>query len=216
MGDWLSYSRTWDEQRFSPLDQINDENVQALGLAWYDDLETFRGVQASPLVIDGVLYNVSIYNVVTAYDGKTGRVLWTYDPKVGPEWARLACCGPSARGIAAWQGKIYIGALDGRLIAIDARDGREIWSVQTFPPGHEYSITGAPRVYDGKVVIGNGGADYGSRGFVTAWDAETGAKLWKFYIVPTDPAAGPDGEASDSAMAIDQPVAPPLFRNFST
>jgi len=206
VGDWLSYSRTWDEQRFSPLDQINDENVQALGLAWYADLETFRGVQASPLVIDGALYNQSIYNVVTAYDGKTGRVLWTYDPKVGPEWARLACCGPSARGIAAWNGKLYIGALDGRLIAIDARDGREVWTVQTFPPGHEYSITGAPRVYDGKVVIGNGGADYGSRGFVTAWDAETGEKVWKFYIVPTDPAAGPDGEASDSAMKIAQPT----------
>src|SRR5690606_12745852 len=206
VGDWLSYSRTWDEQRFSPLDQINDENVQALGLAWYADLETFRGVQASPLVIDGVLYNESIYNVVTAYDGKTGRVLWTYDPKVGPEWARLACCGPSSRGIAAWNGKLYIGALDGRLIAIDAKTGREIWTVQTFPPGHEYSITGAPRVYDGKVVIGNGGADYGSRGFVTAWDAETGEKVWKFYIVPGDPSKGPDGEASDSAMAIATPT----------
>ncbi|HTN13399.1 MAG TPA: PQQ-dependent dehydrogenase, methanol/ethanol family [Sphingomonadaceae bacterium] len=206
VGDWMSYSRTWDEQRFSPLKQINDGNVQRLGLAWYDDLETYRGVQASPLVVDGVLYNESIYNVVTAYDGKTGRKLWTFDPKVGPEWARLACCGPSARGIAAWNGKIYIAALDGRLIAIDAKDGREIWTSQTFPEGQEYSITGAPRVYDGKVVIGNGGADYGSRGFVTAWDAETGKKLWKFYIVPTDPAKGPDGEASDSAMKIAQPT----------
>ncbi len=205
-GDWQSYSRTWDEQRFSPLTQINDGNVGELGLAWYDDLETFRGVQASPLVIDGILYNESIYNVVTAYDGKTGAKLWTYDPRVGPEWARLACCGPSSRGIAAWEGKLYVAALDGRLIAIDAKDGRELWSVRTFPEGQEYSITGAPRVYDGKVVIGNGGADYGSRGFVTAWDAETGAKLWKFYIVPTDPDAGPDGEASDSAMTIAQPT----------
>lgn len=206
VGDWASYSRTWDEQRFSPLTQINDANVGGLGLAWYDDLETYRGVQASPLVVDGILYNVSIYNVVTAYDGKTGRKLWTYDPKVGSEWARLACCGPSARGIAAWQGKLYVAALDGRLIAIDAKDGRELWSVQTFPEGQEYSITGAPRVYDGKVVIGNGGADYGSRGFVTAWDAETGSKVWKFYLVPTDPDAGPDGEASDSAMKIAQPT----------
>jgi quinohemoprotein ethanol dehydrogenase len=135
VGDWQSYSRTWDEQRFSPLDQINDKNVQQLGLAWYADLETFRGVQASPLVIDGVLYNESIYNVVTAYDGKTGRKLWTYDPEVGPEWARLACCGPSARGIAAWNGKIILATLDGRLIAVDAKDGHEIWSSQTFPPG---------------------------------------------------------------------------------
>ena len=209
VGDWLSYSRGWNEQRFSPLDQINDRNVGQLGLAWYDDLETMRGVQASPLVIDGVLYNVSIYNVVTAYDGKTGRKLWTYDPKVGAEWARLACCGPSARGIAAWNGKIYIGALDGRLIAIDQKTGQEVWSEQTFDTEgllNAYSITGAPRVYDGKVVIGNGGADYGVRGFVVAYDAETGKRLWKFYTVPGNPADGPDGEASDSAMQIALPT----------
>jgi len=203
VGEWQSYSRTWDEQRYSPLTQINDSNVQKLGLAWFDDLQTQRGVQGSPLVIGGVLYNVSIYNVVTAYDGKTGRKLWTYDPKVEKIWARWACCGPSARGIAAWKGKIYIGALDGRLIAIDAKTGKEIWVTQTFEPNKEpYSITGAPRVYDGKVVIGNGGGDYGSRGFVAAWDADTGKKIWKFYIVPTDPSKGPDGEASDSVMAM--------------
>lgn len=206
IGDWMSYGRGWDENRYSPLDQINEHTVADLGLAWFDDLETYRGVQASPLVIDGVLYNESIYNVVTAYDGATGEKLWTFDPGVGPEWARLACCGPSARGIAAWKGKIILATLDGRLIAIDTEDGRQIWSSQTFPEGQEYSITGAPRVYDGKVVIGNGGADYGSRGFVTAWDAETGRRLWKFYIVPGDPAKGPDGEASDSAMAIAQPT----------
>ena len=132
VGDWLSYSRGWDEQRFSPLDRINDRNVGQLGLAWYDDLETMRGVQASPLVIDGVLYNVSIYNIVTAYDGKTGRKLWTYDPDVAPQWARLACCGPSARGLAAWTGKRYIGALDSRLMSIDPKSGEEFWSTQTY------------------------------------------------------------------------------------
>jgi quinohemoprotein ethanol dehydrogenase len=207
VGDWQSYSRTWDEQRYSPLKQINDANVSKLGLAWYDDLQTMRGVQASPLVIDGVLYNESIYNIVTAYDGRTGKKLWTYDPKVANIWARWACCGPSARGIAAWKGKIIIGALDGRLIAINAKTGKEVWIAQTFEPNKDpYSITGAPRVYDGKVIIGNGGADYGSRGFVSAWDAETGKKLWKFYIVPTDPSKGPDNEASDSAMKIAQPT----------
>ena len=199
-GDWMSYGRGWDEQRFSPLTQINDSNVSRLGLAWFDDLETMRGVQGTPLVVDGILYNVSIYNIVTAYNGATGEKLWTYDPQVGPEWARLACCGPSARGIAAWEGKIYIGALDGRLIAIDAATGTEIWTTQTFDRAEAYSITGAPRVYDGKVVIGNGGADYGVRGFVAAYDAETGAQVWKFYTVPGNPANGPDGEASDSAM----------------
>jgi quinohemoprotein ethanol dehydrogenase len=209
VGDWQSYSRTWDEQRFSPLDQINDRNVEQLGLAWYDDLATMRGVQASPLVIDGILYNVSIYNVVTAYDGRTGRKLWTYDPQVGAEWARLACCGPSARGLAAWNGKLYIGALDGRLIAIDQKTGEEAWTTRTFETEgllNAYSITGAPRVYDGKVVIGNGGADYGVRGFVAAYDAETGERLWKFYTVPGKPADGPDGEASDSAMQIALPT----------
>ncbi len=209
VGDWMSYSRTWDEQRFSPLDQINDGNVGQLGLAWYDDLETMRGVQASPIVVDGVLYNISIYNIVTAYDGKTGEKLWTYDPDVGAEWARLACCGPSARGLAAWNGKIYIGALDGRLIAVDAKTGEEVWTTRTFETEgllNTYSITGAPRVYDGKVVIGNGGADYGVRGFVAAYDAETGERLWKFYTVPGNPADGPDGEASDSAMQIALPT----------
>jgi quinohemoprotein ethanol dehydrogenase len=209
VGNWMSYSRGWDEQRFSPLDQINDGNVGQLGLAWYDDLETMRGVQASPLVVDGVLYNVSIYNIVTAYDGKTGRKLWTYDPEVGAEWARLACCGPSARGIAAWNGKIFIGALDGRLIAVDARTGEEVWTTRTFETEgllNTYSITGAPRVYDGKVVIGNGGADYGVRGFVGAYDAETGERVWKFYLVPGNPADGPDGQASDSAMQIALPT----------
>jgi quinohemoprotein ethanol dehydrogenase len=199
-GQWMSYSRTWDEQRFSPLKQINDGNAAKLGLAWYADLNTYRGVQATPLFIDGVLYNVSVWNVVTAYDARDGKVLWTYDPKVAPEWARLACCGPSARGIAAWEGKIYIGALDGRLVAVDAGTGKEVWSVQTFDRSMAYSITGPPRVFDGVVVIGNGGADYGVRGFVTAYNAQTGKKLWRFYTVPGDPSKGPDGEASDNVM----------------
>ena len=201
-GEWMSYGRTWDEQRYSPLTQINDRNAGQLGLAWYADLNTYRGIQATPLMIDGVLYNVSVWNVVTAYDARNGRLLWTFDPKVAPEWARLACCGPSARGIAAWQGRIYIGALDGRLIAIDARDGHQLWSVQTFDRNWAYSITGPPRVFDGKVVIGNGGADYGVRGYVTAYDAITGQKVWRFFTIPGDPSKGPDGEASDSVMAM--------------
>jgi quinohemoprotein ethanol dehydrogenase len=201
-GQWMSYGRTWDEQRFSPLKLINDQNVGRLGLAWYDDLETFRGVQSTPLFVDGVLYNVSVWNVVTAYDARNGKVLWRFDPKVERQWARLACCGPSSRGIAMWNGKVYIGALDGRLIAVDARNGKQLWSVQTFDQSQPYSITGPPRVFDGKVVIGNGGADYGVRGFVTAFDAETGKKIWKFYLVPGNPANGPDGEASDSVMAM--------------
>jgi quinohemoprotein ethanol dehydrogenase len=199
-GQWMSYGRTWDEQRFSPLTAINEDNVARLGLAWYDDLDTFRGVQATPLYVDGVLYNVSVWNVVTAYEATTGKVIWRHDPKVDRQWARLACCGPTSRGIAIWEGKVYIAALDGRLIAVDARNGRELWSEQTLDTTQAYSITGAPRVFDGKVVIGNGGADYGVRGYVSAYDAQTGRKLWKFYLVPGDPSKGPDGEASDSVM----------------
>ena len=201
-GQWMSYGRGWDEQRFSPLDLINDRNVAGLGLAWYADLDTYRGIQSTPLVVDGVLYNVSVWNVVTAYDARSGRVLWRFDPKVASQWARLACCGPSARGIALWQGRVYIGALDGRLIAVDARNGKQVWSVQTFDRSWAYSITGTPRVFDGKVVIGNGGADYGVRGYVTAYDALTGKQLWRFFTVPGDPSKGPDGAASDSVMPI--------------
>ena len=199
-GQWMSYGRTWSEQRFSPLTQVDAKNVKRLGLAWYADLNTYRGVDATPLVVDGVLYNVSAWDIATAYDATNGKVLWTYDPKIPLEWARLACCGPVSRGLAAWNGKIYIGALDGRLIALDAGTGKEVWSTQTLDPGQPLSITGAPRVANGIVVIGNGGGDFGARGYMSAYDAETGKQVWKFYIVPGNPAAPPDGVASDPAM----------------
>jgi len=199
-GQWMSHGRTWDEQRFSPLKQINDRNVRHLGLAWFADLNTYRGVDANPLVIDGVLYNVSAWDLTTAYDAVTGQVLWTYDPKIPLEWGRLACCGPVSRGLAAWHGKIYIAALDGRLIALDAATGKPVWSTQTLDPGQPLSITGAPRIADGQVVIGNAGGDFGGRGYVSAYDAETGKQTWKFYIVPGDPAKMPEGFASDPVM----------------
>ena len=201
-GQWMSYGRTWDEQRFSPLKQINDGNVQGLGLEWFADLSSRRGVEANPLMVDGVIYNIISFNIATAYDAKTGRVLWTYDPKVEPQWARYACCGPSTRGLAVWKGKVYIAALDGRLIALDARTGRELWTVQTFDRSQPFTMTAPPHVFDGKVVVGNAGGDYGVRAFVAAYDAESGKKLWKFYTVPGDPSKGPDGEASDSVMAM--------------
>ena len=200
VGDWMSHGRTWSEQDFSPLTQINDKNVQRLGLAWYADLNTYRGVEATPLEIDGVLYNVSAWSIVTAYDATNGKVLWTYDPKVPTEYSRITCCGPVSRGLAAWKGKIYLGALDGRLIALDAHDGHVVWSANTVDKGQPITITGAPRVADGNVVIGNSGGDVGSRGYMSAYDAETGKQVWKFYIVPGDPKKMPEGAASDSAM----------------
>ncbi|MEO6338731.1 MAG: PQQ-dependent dehydrogenase, methanol/ethanol family [Caulobacteraceae bacterium] len=200
-GQWMSHGRTWGEQRFSPLTGINDKNAGRLGLAWYADLNTYRGVVATPLMIDGVLYNVSAWSIVTAYDAATGKVLWTYDPKVPVEYARVACCGTVSRGLAAWKGRIYLGALDGRLIALDARSGQPVWSTDTRDKGQPLSITGAPRIADGQVVIGNAGGDFGARGYVSAYDADTGKQTWKFYIVPGDPKT-PDGAASDSAMSM--------------
>ena len=198
--NWMSHGRTWSEQRFSPLTQINAGNVNRLKLAWYADLGTYRGVEATPLEIDGVLYNVSAWSIVTAYDAVTGKVLWTFDPKVAPDFARVTCCGPVSRGVAAWRGKIFVAALDGRLIALDARDGHVQWQTDTRDPGQPLTLTGAPRVADGNVVIGNSGGDFGSRGYMIAYDAETGRQTWKFYIVPGNPAKLPEGAASDSVM----------------
>jgi quinohemoprotein ethanol dehydrogenase len=194
-GDWVMDGRTYDGNRYSPLELINENNVDQLGLIWYDELETMRGVEATPLAFDGALYNISAWNITTAYDAATGKVLWQYDPQVPREWGRYACCEPVARGLAAWRDLIIIGTLDGRLIALDAKTGVPRWSVQTFDKTMPYSITGAPRVFDGKVVIGNGGADMGVRGFVSAWDADTGEFLWRFYTVPGNPADGFENEA---------------------
>ena len=199
-GNWLSVGRTWSEQRFSPLKAINEHNVARLGVAWYDDLNTYRGVEATPLEIDGVLYNVSAWDLTSAYDARTGKLLWRYDPKVPVEWARLACCGPVSRGLAAWQGRIYLAALDGRLIALDAATGKPVWTVQTLIAGQPLSVTGAPRIANGLVVIGNSGGDFGARGYISAYRADTGAFAWRFFIVPGDPAKHPEGAASDSAM----------------
>lgn len=200
-GQWLSDGRTYSAQRYSPLTQINADNVGRLGLAWFDDLDTYRGVEATPLYADGVLYNTSAWNITAAYDARTGKRLWTYDPEVPREWGRYACCEPVSRGLALWKGKVIIATLDGRLIALDAPTGKPVWTAQTTPKDMPYTITGAPRVFDGKVVVGNSGGDFGIRGFVVAYDADTGKKLWKFFLVPGDPSKGPDHEASDPVMA---------------
>jgi quinohemoprotein ethanol dehydrogenase len=200
-GQWMSVGRTYDEQRFSPLAQINPETVGRLGLAWFADINTERGMEASPLVVDGVLYNVQPWNIVTAYDAKTGRVLWSYDPQVPLRFGRLACCDIVSRGLAAWNGKIYVATLDGRLIALDARTGRPVWSVLTVDNSKGYTITGAPRVFDGRVLIGNGGAEIGVRGYVSAYDAESGAQLWRWHTVPGNPADGFENAAMERAAA---------------
>ncbi|MCP5144392.1 MAG: PQQ-dependent dehydrogenase, methanol/ethanol family [Gammaproteobacteria bacterium] len=198
--NWVNYGNTWNEQRFSTLDQINESTVGRLGLAWTVELGTMRGVEATPLIVDGVLYNISAWSVTTAYNAATGEQLWQYDPKVPPEYSRITCCGTVSRGVSAWHGKIIIPALDGRLIAVDAATGAVVWETDTKIPGQPLSITGAPRMANGLVVIGNSGGDVGSRGYVSAYDADTGEKVWRFFIVPGKPGVA-DGEASDSIMA---------------
>ena len=198
-GNWLSNGRTYSEQRYSPLDQVNEATVSDLGLAWYLDLDTSRGQQASPLIVDGVMYSTSAWSKVQAIDAATGELLWQYDPKVPPEWDAKACCGVQNRGAAVWKGRVYAGTLDGRLIAIDAETGELAWETRTTDASFRYSITGAPRIVKDKVIIGNGGAEYGVRGYVTAYDTKTGEQVWRFYTVPGDPAKGFESDTMEMA-----------------
>ena len=186
-GNWMSHGRTYDEQRYSPLTRINVDNVENLGLGWHYDLPTHRGLEATPIVVDGIMYVTGSWSRVYALDAATGRLLWQHDPRVPPAWGVNACCDVVNRGVAVWKGRVYVGTLDGRLLALDAGDGSVLWSVQTTPTDRPYTITGAPRVVKGKVIIGNGGAELGVRGFVSAYDVEDGDLVWRFYTVPGDP-----------------------------
>jgi len=186
--NWITYGRTYGEQRFSPLDRITAENAKQLGLAWYADMDTDRGQEATPLVIDGVMYVSTAWSMVKAYDAKTGALLWSYDPAVPRALGVRGCCDVVNRGVAAWKGKIFVGTFDGRLVALDARTGKPVWSTMTVDPDKPYTITQAPRVIKGRVVIGNSGSEYGVRGYISAYEAETGKLAWRFFTVPGDPA----------------------------
>jgi len=198
-GNWLSHGRTYSEQRYSPLDQINTQNVKDLGLAWFFDKAERRGIEATPLVIDGRMYTTSAWSVVYALDAKTGKELWTYDPEVPKSRGSVACCDVVNRGVAAWGDKIYVGTIDGRLVALDAKTGKEVWDVSTIDTSQPYTITGAPRAVKGMILIGNGGAELGVRGYVTAYDAQTGKHVWRFYTVPGNPADGFEDPAQEMA-----------------
>ena len=197
--EWLSYGRTYDEQRFSPLNQVNKETVGKLGVAWWAEFDTDRGQEATPIVADGVLYTTTAWSKVAAFDAKTGERLWDYDPKVPGEAGFNACCDVVNRGVAIWKGRLYLGTIDGRLIALDAKAGQVAWDVQTTDKARPYTITGAPRVIAGKVLIGNGGAEFGVRGYVSAYDASSGKLLWRFYTTP-NPTGAADGAASDKVF----------------
>ncbi len=196
--DWLVHGYSNREQRHSPLTQITDKNVAELGLAWSFDTDYQRGLEGTPIVANGVMYVSGNWNVVYALDAKTGELLWKFDPKVPKEWGKMACCDVVNRGVALWEGKVITGTLDGRLIALDAKTGQKMWDTLTLPKyldkNYPYTITGAPRVFKNKVIIGNGGAEYGVRGFVSAYDVNTGELAWRFYTVPGNPADGFENE----------------------
>ncbi|MBI1339695.1 PQQ-dependent dehydrogenase, methanol/ethanol family [bacterium] len=186
-GSWLAAGGDFEEQRFSRLDQIDASNVARLGLAWFADIDTERGQEATPVVVDGVLYLTTAWSMVKAYNIADGTLLWAYDPAVDRAKGADACCDVVNRGVAVWEGKVYFGTIDGRLIALDGKTGEVVWQQQTVDASMPYTITGVPRIIRGKVVIGNGGAEYRVRGYVTAYDAATGDQLWRYFTVPGDP-----------------------------
>lgn len=198
-GEWITYGRDQAETHHSPLKQIDQSNVARLAVAWSTEVGSEGKIETTPLVFDGVLYGTSTWSKVYAIDLRTGKQKWQWDPGLvragyeadGPR----ACCGPVNRGVALYKGRVYVGLLDGRLVALNAQTGMPDWAVQTTPPGTDYSITGAPRIVKGRVVIGQGGAEYGVRGFLAGYDAESGKLAWKFFVVPGDPAKGFEDEA---------------------
>jgi PQQ-dependent dehydrogenase (methanol/ethanol family) len=198
---WLTYGRDYAETRFAPLDQINESNVARLGVAWQYDTGSLRGLEATPLIHDGVLYATTTWSNAFAVDAVTGRELWRWEAQVNRPQGLRACCDVVNRGAALYDGKLYIGTLDGRLVALDAETGTAIWDIRTTPTDDPYTITGAPRIADGKVIIGNGGAEYGVRGYVSAYDARSGELAWRFYTVPGNPAEPFESEAMELAAA---------------
>jgi alcohol dehydrogenase (cytochrome c)/quinohemoprotein ethanol dehydrogenase len=189
-GQWLSHGRDYSEQRFSPLTGLTPDTVGELGLAWYADFDTRRGQESTPLVVDGVIYVTTAWSKVYALDARTGEQLWKFDPKVPGEWAVYACCDVVNRGVAAYDGRLYLATIDARLIALDAATGQPVWDISTIEPGQPYAITGAPRVAMGRVLIGQGGSEFSQRGYVSAYDAKTGKLDWRWYVVPGNPADG--------------------------
>ena len=185
--EWLSYGRDQAETHFSPLKQINTQNVSRLGLAWSYNPEINGAFESTPLVSNGVLFGTGAWSVVFAVDAKTGAYKWRFDPEVARSFITHLCCGPETRGLAIYNGKVYVTPLDGRLIALDQETGKPLWTVQTTPKDSYYSITSPPRIVKGHVIVGNAGAEFGVRGYFTSYDAETGKQEWRFYTVPGDP-----------------------------
>ncbi|HEX6893609.1 MAG TPA: PQQ-dependent dehydrogenase, methanol/ethanol family, partial [Chryseolinea sp.] len=193
---WLSLGGNFRQQHYSPLAGITAENVSTLGLAWSYDARSRRGrvqrgLEATPIVVDGILYTSGAWGVVYALDAKTGEEIWRYDPDIDGNYARRACCDVVNRGVQVWKGKVYVGVLDGYLVCLDAATGKVVWKVDTITDRERfYTITGPPQIANNVVVIGNSGGEFGVRGYITAYDLETGKQAWRFFMVPGDPKKG--------------------------
>ena len=199
--DWPAFGRTFAEDHYSPLTLINDGNVRRLGLKWSLDLDVSNSITA-PLEVDGVVYLGAGHGVVYAVDARSGRQLWRFDAKAPAAAGKKMRVAWGIRGIAFWKGRVYTGTTDGRLIALNASDGSVAWSVQTVDKNNGATITGAPRAFNGKIIIGFSGEDFGAvRGYVSAYDAQTGKLDWRFYLVPGRPGTS-DHAASDPVMAM--------------
>lgn len=194
--DWAAHGGAADESGYSRLDQISDGTIGKLGLAWALDLPGEQVLQATPLAVDGVLYFTGSLSKVYAVDAASGKILWTHDPEIWRHQSKVKLFFPVNRGAAFAGGRLFAATLDGRLQALDPRTGKLLWSVETTAPDARYMVTGAPRTFGDKVIVGNGGGDYGSRGYVTAYDQATGRQLWRFYTVP----GSPEQNAGDPAM----------------
>jgi quinohemoprotein ethanol dehydrogenase len=195
--NWTGHGGGADESNYSRLDAVTAANVGRLGLAWSLDLPGEAALEATPLAVDGTLYFTGGHAAVYAVDGVSGKLLWKYDPEIWKHSpAKLRLNFAVNRGAAYADGRIFAAALDGRLFALDARTGKLLWSVATVPEQSMQYVTGAPRAFNGKVIIGNGGADVGSRGYVTAYDQATGKQVWRFYVTP----GGPEQNKGDPAM----------------
>lgn len=207
-GQWMSLGRTFRGQRFSPLTRIADSNATRLGFAWEYELRSRRGrvehgQESTPIMVDGVLYASGPWGSVVAVDARTGAERWRYDPAVDGSYGRRACCDVVSRGLQVWQGRVYVATLDGFMVALDAATGQELWRRDTFIDRDTrfYTITGPPQVAGKVVVVGNSGAEFGVRGYITAYDLETGEQKWRFFTVPGDPAKGAPEDAATAAAA---------------
>ncbi|HXQ26603.1 MAG TPA: PQQ-dependent dehydrogenase, methanol/ethanol family [Candidatus Acidoferrales bacterium] len=212
--EWLTNGHDYADTRYSPLKQIDATNVKRLGLAWSYDTGSFPGtLESTPIISNGTLYVTATWSTVFAVDARTGKEKWRWDPQIGhqnfppgssgkPDKVRTGpslCCGPGNRGVAIYDGKVYVGLLDARLVALDAETGKVVWDVRTAGANEDYSITGAPLIVKGKVIIGNGGGEFAVRGYISAYDAETGKLAWRTYTVPGDPSKPFESKAMAAA-----------------